>query len=246
MSLAMDILNIQSNERLSLCNTSWKKQDANELRLNNSNRLWKTIRSTVLKLALGNLKFRTVAISTWKLFHLWRWAFFLLPPGSPRRFSDQFYSEFYSCLFFIVVVGELMEERFQVSVIDRPFNQAEVLRNDRQRLLLFSRAFSIAEAQLLLLETLVMTFLRSHRVVKRRWLSKCSIGKLVTLQAQSFSTKPFCQKNQYSEITLADFLHDRTRQHQILFTWRLPLLQYCVRTQICPGFTQAPTNVLTF
>ena len=53
-----------------------KKKNANELRLDNPNRLWKTIRSTVLKLALSNLKFRTVAISTWKLFHLWRWAFF--------------------------------------------------------------------------------------------------------------------------------------------------------------------------
>lgn len=69
MSLAMDILNTQSNERLSLCNTSWKK-NANELRLDNSNGLWKTIRSTVLKSTLINLKFRTVAISTWKLFHL--------------------------------------------------------------------------------------------------------------------------------------------------------------------------------
>ena len=86
MSLAMDILNIQSNERLSLCNTSWRKKNANELRLDNSNRLWKTIRSTVLKLALSNLKFRTVAISTWKLFHLWRWAFFITTGFSKEVF----------------------------------------------------------------------------------------------------------------------------------------------------------------
>ena len=98
MSLAMDILNIQSNERLSLCNTSWKKKNANELRLDNSNRLWKTIRSTVLKLALSNLKFRTVAISTWKLFHLWRWAFFIA-----TRFSKEvFRSVLFRILFLFV------------------------------------------------------------------------------------------------------------------------------------------------
>ena len=88
-----------------------EKKKTNELRLDNSNRLWKTIRSTVLKLALSNLKFRTVAISMWKLFHSGV-GHFLLPPGSPRRFSGEFYSEFSTCLCFVVVVGELMEERF--------------------------------------------------------------------------------------------------------------------------------------
>ena len=56
---------------------------------------------------------------------------FLSPPGSPRRFAGQLYPEFYSCLCFVVVVVELMEERFYVGVIDRPFNQAEVVGNNR-------------------------------------------------------------------------------------------------------------------